>query len=98
MAKPELGVKRRCTACGAAYFDLNKDPIVCPKCGTAFVIEPPKPSRKKREPEPPKPVKKKEEPESEEAIGDDEDGFLADDADEDEEDVADVVPGEEEET
>ncbi len=36
MAKPELGAKRQCQNCGAKFFDLNKDPIVCPKCGTTF--------------------------------------------------------------
>ena len=36
MAKPELGAKRQCQHCGAKFFDLNKDPIVCPKCGTVF--------------------------------------------------------------
>ena len=36
MAKPELGAKRQCQACGAKFFDLNKHPIVCPKCGTVF--------------------------------------------------------------
>src|SRR5208337_1980457 len=36
VAKPELGAKRQCQACGAKFFDLNKDPIVCPKCGTIF--------------------------------------------------------------
>lgn len=36
MAKHELGAKRQCQACGAKFFDLNKDPIVCPKCGTVF--------------------------------------------------------------
>ena len=36
MARPELGAKRQCQACGAKFFDLNKDPIVCPKCGTVF--------------------------------------------------------------
>ena len=36
MAKPELGAKRQCQSCGAKFFDLNKDPIVCPKCGTIF--------------------------------------------------------------
>ena len=36
MAKPELGSKRQCQACGAKFFDLNRDPIVCPKCGTTF--------------------------------------------------------------
>ncbi len=36
MAKPELGTKRQCQNCGAKFFDLNKDPIVCPKCATVF--------------------------------------------------------------
>jgi uncharacterized protein (TIGR02300 family) len=36
VAKPELGAKHQCQACGAKFFDLNKDPIVCPKCGTVF--------------------------------------------------------------
>ena len=36
MAKPELGSKRQCQNCGAKFFDLNKDPIICPKCGTVF--------------------------------------------------------------
>ena len=36
MAKIELGTKRQCQNCSAKCFDLNKDPIVCPKCGTIF--------------------------------------------------------------
>lgn len=36
MAKPELGGKRQCQSCAAKFFDLNKSPIVCPKCGTIF--------------------------------------------------------------
>ena len=36
MAKPELGTKRLCASCGAKFYDLNKDPIVCPKCETVF--------------------------------------------------------------
>ena len=36
MAKTELGAKRQCQNCGAKFFDLNKEPIVCPKCGTIF--------------------------------------------------------------
>jgi uncharacterized protein (TIGR02300 family) len=36
VAKPELGTKRQCQSCSAKFFDLNKDPIVCPKCGTVF--------------------------------------------------------------
>jgi uncharacterized protein (TIGR02300 family) len=38
VAKPELGSKRQCQSCGAKFFDLNKDPIVCPKCGTVFQV------------------------------------------------------------
>jgi len=38
VAKPELGTKRLCASCGAKFYDLNKDPIVCPKCETVFVV------------------------------------------------------------
>jgi uncharacterized protein (TIGR02300 family) len=37
VAKPELGTKRLCGNCGAKFYDLSKDPIVCPKCNTLFV-------------------------------------------------------------
>ena len=36
MARPELGVKRQCMSCGAKFYDLNKNPIACPKCATVF--------------------------------------------------------------
>jgi uncharacterized protein (TIGR02300 family) len=36
VAKPELGSKRQCMSCGAKFYDLSKDPAVCPKCGTVF--------------------------------------------------------------
>ena len=32
--KPELGAKHDCAECSARFYDLNKDPAVCPKCGT----------------------------------------------------------------
>ena len=38
MAKPELGTKRLCGSCGAKFYDLNKDPIVCPKCHTPMAV------------------------------------------------------------
>ncbi len=38
MAKPELGTKRLCAGCGAKFYDLNKDPIICPKCGTVYEV------------------------------------------------------------
>jgi uncharacterized protein (TIGR02300 family) len=48
VAKPELGTKRLCANCGAKFYDLSKDPIVCPKCTTVFV--PPVATRARPEP------------------------------------------------
>ncbi|MDR1828353.1 MAG: TIGR02300 family protein [Methylobacteriaceae bacterium] len=41
MARPELGIKRQCKHCDAKFYDLNRDPIVCPKCGHVYVISEP---------------------------------------------------------
>jgi uncharacterized protein (TIGR02300 family) len=38
VAKPELGTKRLCGSCGAKFYDLNKDPIICPKCHTTMAV------------------------------------------------------------
>ena len=38
MAKPELGTKRLCGSCGAKFYDLSKDPIICPKCHTVLEL------------------------------------------------------------
>lgn len=35
MAKAELGMKLTCESCGARFYDLNKQPGICPKCGAA---------------------------------------------------------------
>ena len=40
MAKTDLGTKRLCGNCGAKFYDLNKTPILCPKCETVFVVAP----------------------------------------------------------
>ena len=34
MAKPEWGSKRLCPSCGARFYDLLKNPAVCPQCST----------------------------------------------------------------
>ena len=34
MAKPEWGAKRTCQSCGARFYDLQRTPIICPKCGS----------------------------------------------------------------
>jgi uncharacterized protein (TIGR02300 family) len=33
VAKPEWGAKRTCHSCGARFYDLRREPIVCPICG-----------------------------------------------------------------
>jgi uncharacterized protein (TIGR02300 family) len=38
VAKPGLGTKRLCPHCGAKFYDLDKDPITCPKCGSEVEI------------------------------------------------------------
>jgi uncharacterized protein (TIGR02300 family) len=38
VAKPDLGTKRLCGNCGAKFYDLSKDPIVCPKCATVMAL------------------------------------------------------------
>jgi uncharacterized protein (TIGR02300 family) len=42
MAKPELGTKRVCVSCGARFYDLTKQPAVCPKCSTEQPAEQPR--------------------------------------------------------
>ena len=56
MTKPELGTKRLCASCGARFYDLNKTPITCPKCGTPFEVVAtttrPRVDQRMRKPEP----------------------------------------------
>ena len=33
MVKASWGTKRTCQSCAARFYDLNKGPIKCPKCG-----------------------------------------------------------------
>jgi uncharacterized protein (TIGR02300 family) len=35
VGKAELGMKLTCESCGARFYDLNKQPASCPKCGAA---------------------------------------------------------------
>ncbi len=57
MVKAELGTKRTCPSCAARFYDLLKNPIVCPKCGVSFVAATLLPSKAEL-PAAPKPVKK----------------------------------------
>jgi uncharacterized protein (TIGR02300 family) len=36
LAIPELGSKQICPTCSAKFYDLNKRPAHCPKCGDSF--------------------------------------------------------------
>ena len=45
MAKPEWGIKRTCQGCGTHFYDLHREPIICPKCGAEL-----KPQRQLRPP------------------------------------------------
>jgi len=38
VANPALGTKRICSGCDAKFYDLGKDPIVCPTCETVYVV------------------------------------------------------------
>jgi uncharacterized protein (TIGR02300 family) len=59
LAKPEWGTKRICPNCGARYYDLLRDPVICPKCSTPFDPEAFLRARRAR---PPAPVEKELEP------------------------------------
>lgn len=39
-SKAQRGTKRTCqsNACGARFYDLGRTPIVCPVCGTSYVL------------------------------------------------------------
>ncbi len=39
MAKPEWGKKVSCPSCGARFYDMNKNPAVCPKCETTVEVQ-----------------------------------------------------------
>lgn len=42
MDRPELGTKCTCAGCGQRFYDLNRAPGMCPKCG---VEQPPEKPR-----------------------------------------------------
>ena len=42
MVKPELGTKRVCVSCAARFYDLTRQPAVCPKCDTEQPAEQPR--------------------------------------------------------
>jgi len=102
VAKPEWGTKRICQSCSAPFYDLRRDPIVCPKCAAVFDPEAILKSRKLKTAEEIAPAPKKEikDPEEilkaegdDEAVADEDDGdaVLEDASDLGDEDVSEVI-------
>ena len=38
MASFDRGTKRQCQHCSTKFYDLNRDPILCPSCGEKFLL------------------------------------------------------------
>ena len=74
MANPKWGIKRTCLGCGKRFYDMQRNPIVCPSCDAPFEISPPGRTRRPRAavevapaPAPETPVESTAEAEGEEA-------------------------------
>lgn len=39
MPKSRWGEKRECAECGTRFYDLNREPIVCPNCNAVYKVE-----------------------------------------------------------
>lgn len=95
MAKADWGTKRQCASCGAPFYDLNKQPILCPKCGAEFHPEQllkPRRTRPDEKPVVPKPAPiPKEEPAAEEETAEEELIEDVTELGEDEDDMAEVI-------
>ncbi|HZU89252.1 MAG TPA: TIGR02300 family protein [Stellaceae bacterium] len=92
MAKPEWGTKRICPACNTRYYDLLREPVVCPKCGTPYDPEAFLRSRRAR----PTPVEKEIEPIGADEIDAELETEEAELAEEEEEEAVPIAEGEEE--
>jgi hypothetical protein len=102
MPKAEWGVKRTCPNCEARFYDLQREPIVCPECGAAFAIDTHGKVSAARDRRAPVPVADDEaalvEDESlEDADEDEDEPLLADDDDEEGDDAGPVLAEESDE-
>ena len=78
VGRPELGTKCTCASCAERFYDLNRSPAVCPKCGAT---QPPVSARRPVRPSPgsvhlsrrPQPIIAEEEAEPLAVTEDDED-------------------------
>ena len=87
MAKPEWGAKRICGSCGARFYDMRRNPIICPKCDTEFTVEEPAARRRPR----PAPVEVKPPEDAADPVVDEKAAIVDDDDDEEiEEELAEI--------
>ena len=93
VAKPEWGSKRICPSCGTRYYDLLREPVICPKCDTPFDPEAFLKSRRAR---PAPPVEKELEPVGADELDPDLETEEADAAEEEEEEAVPLEEAEEE--
>lgn len=81
MAKPEWGLKRVCLGCGAKFYDMKRDPIVCPSCEAVFDPDAAVKLKRGRSAPQDDKVKKEAEPESDSDSDDLDDSLDSDDDD-----------------
>jgi uncharacterized protein (TIGR02300 family) len=93
VAKPEWGSKRICPSCGTRYYDLMREPVICPKCSTPFDPEAFLKSRRAR---PAAPVEKELEPVGADELDTELEPDEAEVAEEEEEEAAPLEEAEEE--
>ncbi|MGI9382287.1 MAG: TIGR02300 family protein [Methyloligellaceae bacterium] len=48
MSKVARGTKRVCKSCSGKFYDLSREPIVCPLCGSTYEAEEPVPEPPKK--------------------------------------------------
>ena len=80
--KAKRGTKRVCGGCGAKFYDLNRDPAVCPLCETVFEIKKSEPKPKKAPVKVEKPEEKPKAAEGDTILEEEDDLIDIDDADE----------------
>jgi uncharacterized protein (TIGR02300 family) len=100
MGRQELGSKCACASCAERFYDLNRVPAICPKCGAEQPPEKPRVARPvrnavefRRQPRQATPVAAEEEGEQASiAEGEDEDDVAEVDSDEDVDEDITIIP------
>ena len=92
MANPKWGNKRTCFGCGKQFYDMRREPIICPGCDAPFEFSPPGRVRRQRATVEPQTAAPAEPPPKSNAEAEGESADLAAGADETAgtEDIADV--------